>query len=60
LRRGRSGEQWVEWFNRPRLLEPIGNAPPAELELAYAAEFLEAHLMPSQWTNFVLDRRGVA
>jgi putative transposase len=27
--------QWVDWFNHRRLLEPIGNAPPAELELAY-------------------------
>ena len=26
---------WVDWFNNRRLLEPIGNVPPAELELAY-------------------------
>ena len=26
---------WVDWFNHRRLLEPIGNVPPAELELAY-------------------------
>ncbi len=26
---------WVEWFNNRRLLEPIGNVQPAELELAY-------------------------
>ena len=27
--------EWVEWFNHRRLLEPIGNVPPAELEMAY-------------------------
>ena len=26
---------WVDWFNHRRLLEPIGNVPPAELEAAY-------------------------
>ena len=27
--------EWVDWFNQRRLLEPIGNIPPAELEAAY-------------------------
>jgi len=27
--------EWIEWFNNRRLLEPIGNVPPAELEAAY-------------------------
>jgi transposase InsO family protein len=27
--------EWVEWFNRRRLLEPIGNIPPAEFEKQY-------------------------
>jgi putative transposase len=27
--------EWVDWFNHRRLLEPIGNVPPAELESAY-------------------------
>jgi transposase InsO family protein len=27
--------EWVDWFNHRRLLEPIGNVPPAELEMAY-------------------------
>ena len=27
--------EWVEWFNYRRLLEPIGNVPPAELEATY-------------------------
>jgi len=26
---------WVDWYNNRRLLEPIGNVPPAEYELAY-------------------------
>jgi transposase InsO family protein len=27
--------EWVDWFNNRRLLEPIGNVPPAEYERAY-------------------------
>ena len=27
--------EWVDWFNNKRLLEPIGNIPPAEFEKAY-------------------------
>lgn len=27
--------EWVDWFNNRRLLEPIGNIPPAELEEVY-------------------------
>jgi putative transposase len=27
--------EWVHWFNHRRLLEPIGNVPPAELETSY-------------------------
>jgi transposase InsO family protein len=27
--------KWVDWFNNRRLLEPIGNIPPAEKEAAY-------------------------
>ncbi len=33
--------EWVDWFNNRRLLEPIGNIPPAEAEAAYYAQ-LEA------------------
>ena len=28
---------WVDWFNNRRLLEPIGNIPPAEAEERYYA-----------------------
>ncbi len=27
--------EWVDWFNNRRLLEPIGDVPPAEFEQAY-------------------------
>jgi transposase InsO family protein len=30
--------EWVDWFNNRRLLEPIGNVPPAEFEQAYYDE----------------------
>ena len=29
--------EWVNWFNNRRLLEPIGNIPPAEAEQRYYA-----------------------
>ena len=29
--------EWVDWFNHRRLLEPIGNIPPAEAERRYFA-----------------------
>jgi transposase InsO family protein len=33
--------EWVDWFNRRRLLEPIGNIPPVEAEAAYFAALKE-------------------
>ena len=30
--------EWVDWFNNRRLLEPIGNMPPAEAEACYYAQ----------------------
>ena len=30
--------EWVDWFNNRRLLEPIGNIPPAEAEERYYAQ----------------------
>ncbi len=29
--------EWVDWFNHRRLLEPVGNIPPAEAEENYYA-----------------------
>ena len=36
--------EWVDWYNNRRLLEPIGNIPPAEAEERYYAQ-LEAPAM---------------
>ena len=36
--------EWVDWFNHRRLLEPIGNVPPAEMELAYHRQQRESAL----------------
>jgi putative transposase len=33
--------EWVDWFNYRRLLEPIGNMPPAEAEARYYASLDE-------------------
>jgi len=30
--------EWVDWFSHRRLLEPIGNVPPAEAEARYYAQ----------------------
>jgi len=34
--------EWVDWFNHRRLLEPIGNVPPVELEMAYYRQLEES------------------
>jgi putative transposase len=36
--------EWVDWFNNRRLLEPIGNIPPAEAEKRYYAMLDEQKL----------------
>jgi len=41
---------WVDWFNHRRLLEPIGNVPPAEAEARYHAE-LEATALAAWHPN---------
>ena len=33
--------EWLDWFNNRRLLEPIGNIPPAEAEARYWAQTTE-------------------
>ena len=30
--------EWVDWFNNRRLLEPIGNIPPAAAEARFYAQ----------------------
>ena len=32
--------EWVDWFNNRRLLEPIGNLPPAEAEATYYSQLV--------------------
>ena len=34
--------KWVDWFNHRRLLEPIGNIPPAEAEQRYYQQVTES------------------
>ncbi|HCE6490479.1 TPA: IS3 family transposase [Pseudomonas aeruginosa] len=34
--------EWVDWFNHRRLLEPIGNMPPAEAEAIYYQQLTES------------------
>jgi putative transposase len=36
--------EWVDWFNNRRLLEPIGNIPPAEAEAAYYTQLEMTHI----------------
>jgi transposase InsO family protein len=36
--------EWVDWFNNRRLLEPIGNIPPAEAEANYYATLEEPRI----------------
>ena len=36
--------EWADWFNNRRLLEPIGNIPPAEAEARFYAMLDEQKL----------------
>ena len=38
--------EWVDWFNHRRLLEPIGNIPPAEAEDQYYAMIEQQPMAP--------------
>jgi putative transposase len=37
--------EWVDWFNNRRLLEPIGNIPPAEFEMKYYRQLEESAMV---------------
>lgn len=37
--------EWVAWFNHHRLLEPIGNIPPAEAEADYYRQLAESEII---------------
>ena len=50
--------EWVDWFNNRRLLEPIGNIPPAEAEEHYYAT-LDQHDMAARLKrNSLRQTRG--
>ncbi len=34
--------EWVDWFNHPRLLGPIGHVPPAEAEVRHHEQLEDA------------------
>ena len=37
--------EWVDWFNNRRLLEPIGNVPPAEYGMMYYRQLEESAMV---------------
>ena len=37
--------EWVDWFNKRRLLEPIGDVPPAEFEMMYYRQLEESAMV---------------
>ncbi len=37
--------EWVDWFNNRRLLEPIGDMPPAEYEMMYYRQLKESAMV---------------
>lgn len=49
--------EWVDWFNTRRLLEPIGNIPPAETEGIYYAAWRNP-LWPHDSSNQASDKPG--
>ena len=49
--------EWVDWFNHRRLMEPIGNIPPAEAEQRYYAT-LNAQAMAAELKPTVSGKAG--
>ncbi len=37
--------EWVDWFNNRRLLETVGNIPPAEYEMIYYRQLKESAMV---------------
>jgi putative transposase len=50
--------EWVDWFNNRRLLEPIGNIPPAEAETRFYAQSDELALVARLKQNSLRENRG--
>jgi putative transposase len=44
--------EWADWFNHRRLLEPVGNIPPAEAEQRYYAQIEEYDIAASNQIAF--------
>jgi putative transposase len=50
--------EWVQWFNNRRLLEPIGNIPPAEAEERYYAMLDNVPMAAKLKQNALRQSRG--
>ena len=50
--------EWVDWFNHRRLLEPIGNIPPAELEASYHIQRVSCRSQPDSNPEISRKSRG--
>ena len=55
--------EWVAWYNRHRLLEPLGYVPPVEFEQAYhdrhtASAELAVQFWWDKWMGFVTGTPG--
>ena len=50
--------EWVDWFNNRRLLEPIGNIPPAEAEERYYAMLEDPDMAALLKRNGLRKTRG--
>ena len=50
--------EWVDWFNNRRLLEPIGNIPPAEVEERYYAVMDDVPIAAQLKPNGLRQSRG--
>jgi putative transposase len=49
---------WVDWFNHKRLLGPIGNIPPVEVEAAYYRKQITLVIALRVTPNGLRDSRG--
>ena len=50
--------EWVDWFNNRRLLEPIGDVPPAEFEARFYAA--RANCRESEPLGRIIEAPGSA
>jgi|TARA_R110000772_G_scaffold126347_2_gene233377 hypothetical protein len=50
--------EWVDWFSNRRLMEPIGNGPPAEAEQRYYAMQNDQTLAAKFFTSSLRQSRG--